>query len=85
MVWCVVLRCAVTWCAVLSFDVCQVLGAKRKNLAGYSSSTVQPHQGFIYGSSLIQATPPGKLGSGLTGTCCCILDSAVFVAAGNLT
>lgn len=37
----------------------QVLGAKRKTLAGYSSSTVQPHQGFIYGCALIQATPPG--------------------------
>jgi hypothetical protein len=47
--------CAVACCAV------QVLGAKRKNLAGYSSSTVQPHQGFIYGCALIQATPPGAV------------------------
>lgn len=40
----------------------QVLGAKRKTLAGYSSSTVQPHQGFIYGCALIQATPLGTGG-----------------------
>eukprot|EP00878_Enallax_costatus_P019722 GHUV01020815.1.p1 GENE.GHUV01020815.1~~GHUV01020815.1.p1 ORF type:complete len:423 (+),score=111.92 GHUV01020815.1:457-1725(+) len=36
----------------------QVLGAKRKTLAGYSSATVRPHQGFIYGCQLIQQTPP---------------------------
>jgi U4/U6 small nuclear ribonucleoprotein PRP31 len=36
----------------------QVLGAKRKNLAGLSSSSAQPHQGFIYQSPLIQSTPP---------------------------
>jgi snoRNA binding domain, fibrillarin len=36
----------------------QVLGAKRKTLAGYSSASVQPHQGFIYSCSLIQMTPP---------------------------
>lgn len=28
----------------------QVLGAKRKNLAGFSSTTAQPHQGFIFAS-----------------------------------
>jgi RNA processing factor Prp31 len=32
----------------------QVLGAKRKTLAGFSSSSVQPHQGFIYSSPVIQ-------------------------------
>ena len=26
----------------------QVLGAKRKALAGFSSTTAQPHQGFIF-------------------------------------
>lgn len=36
----------------------QVLGAKRKNLAGFSSTTVQPHQGFISGAEIIQQTPP---------------------------
>jgi len=36
----------------------QVLGAKRKNLAGLSSSSAAPHQGFIYQSPLIQSTPP---------------------------
>ena len=51
----------------------QVLGAKRKNLAGYSSSTVQPHQGFIYGCALIQATPPGVwVGGGLVDVCVCV-------------
>lgn len=38
--------------------ILQVLGAKRKNLAGYSAATVRPHQGFIYGCQLIQQTPP---------------------------
>eukprot|EP00877_Chromochloris_zofingiensis_P012740 jgi/Chrzof1/771/Cz01g28080.t1 len=36
----------------------QVLGAKRKNLAGFSSATVQPHQGFLYNSSIMQQAPP---------------------------
>lgn len=36
----------------------QVLGAKRKNLAGFSSTTAQPHQGFIFASDIIQQTPP---------------------------
>lgn len=35
-----------------------VLGAKRKTLTGFSSKTVQPHQGFIYASDLVQNTPP---------------------------
>lgn len=37
----------------------QVLGAKRKTLAGFSSSSVQPHQGFITGCDLVGQTPPG--------------------------
>ncbi|KAI8469084.1 MAG: U4/U6 small nuclear ribonucleoprotein [Monoraphidium minutum] len=37
----------------------QVLGAKRKHLAGLSSTAAQPHQGFIYGSAVVQNTPPG--------------------------
>ncbi|KAK9797074.1 hypothetical protein WJX73_003006 [Symbiochloris irregularis] len=37
----------------------QVLGAKRKSLAGLSSSSAQPHQGFIFACDLIQGTPPG--------------------------
>ncbi|KAK9805552.1 hypothetical protein WJX72_004756 [[Myrmecia] bisecta] len=37
----------------------QVLGAKRKNLAGFSAASVQPHQGFIHGCDIIQQTPPG--------------------------
>lgn len=36
----------------------QVLGAKRKTLAGFSTATVQPHQGFIYSCQLMQQTPP---------------------------
>eukprot|EP00887_Chlorella_sp_A99_P004777 scaffold4.g4777.t1 len=36
----------------------QVLGAKRRNLAGFSSAAAQPHQGFIFASDLIQQTPP---------------------------
>ncbi|KAL4425922.1 hypothetical protein ABPG75_009938 [Micractinium tetrahymenae] len=36
----------------------QVLGAKRKNLAGFSSTAAQPHQGFIFASDIVQQTPP---------------------------
>ena len=36
-----------------------MLGAKRKSLAGLSSSSAQPHQGFIFACDLIQGTPPG--------------------------
>ena len=36
-----------------------MLGAKRKTLAGFSSTTAQPHQGFIFASDIIQQTPPG--------------------------
>lgn len=35
-----------------------MLGAKRRNLAGFSSTAAQPHQGFIFASDLIQQTPP---------------------------
>ena len=37
----------------------QVLGAKRKALAGFSSTTAQPHQGFIFQADLVQRAPPG--------------------------
>ena len=36
----------------------QVLGAKKKHLAGFSSSTNQQHQGFIAASPLVIQTPP---------------------------
>jgi U4/U6 small nuclear ribonucleoprotein PRP31 len=36
----------------------QVLGSKRKTLAGYSSANINSHHGFIYGCSLVQTTPP---------------------------
>jgi hypothetical protein len=36
----------------------QVLGSKRKTLAGYSSANINTHHGFIYGCSLVQQTPP---------------------------
>ncbi|KXZ56164.1 hypothetical protein GPECTOR_1g140 [Gonium pectorale] len=36
----------------------QVLGAKRKTLAGFSSTTAQPHQGFISGCAIMAQTPP---------------------------
>lgn len=37
----------------------QVLGAKRRTLAGFSSKTAQPHQGFVFQCDLVQQTPPG--------------------------
>lgn len=36
----------------------QVLGTKRKHLAGLSSSSANPHQGFIFTSAVVQNTPP---------------------------
>ncbi|GBF99181.1 U4 U6 small nuclear ribonucleoprotein [Raphidocelis subcapitata] len=36
----------------------QVLGAKRRHLAGLSSTAAAPHQGFIFGSAVVQSTPP---------------------------
>jgi U4/U6 small nuclear ribonucleoprotein PRP31 len=51
----------------------QVLGAKKRNLAGFSTRTVQPHQGFIFGCDLIQNhTPPSlhvKAGRLIAGKC----------------
>ncbi|KAL6749957.1 U4/U6 small nuclear ribonucleoprotein [Haematococcus lacustris] len=35
----------------------QVLGAKKKVLSGFSTATLQPHQGFIYGCAVLQQTP----------------------------
>lgn len=53
----------------------QVLGAKRKTLAGFSTATTQPHQGFIYNSDVIQQTPPGLRGkaSRMVGAKCTLL------------
>lgn len=53
----------------------QVLGAKRKTLAGFSTATTQPHQGFIYNSDVIQQTPPALRGkaSRMVGAKCTLL------------
>lgn len=53
----------------------QVLGAKRKNLAGFSSTAAQPHQGFIFGSEIIQQTPPSlrSKAARLVGAKCTLL------------
>ncbi|KAI7842324.1 hypothetical protein COHA_003964 [Chlorella ohadii] len=53
----------------------QVLGAKRKNLAGFSSTTAQPHQGFIFASDIIQQTPPSlrSKAARLVGAKCTLL------------
>ena len=36
----------------------QVLGAKRKHLSGYSAATQGLHEGFIFGSEIIQVSHP---------------------------
>jgi U4/U6 small nuclear ribonucleoprotein PRP31 len=36
----------------------QVLGAKRKSLAGFSTAAAQPHHGFISNCDLVQGVPP---------------------------
>ena len=53
----------------------QVLGAKRRNLAGFSSRTTQPHQGFVYQCELIQRTPPAlrSKAARLVGAKCTLL------------
>ncbi|KAL4420982.1 hypothetical protein ABPG77_001301 [Micractinium sp. CCAP 211/92] len=53
----------------------QVLGAKRKTLAGFSSTTAQPHQGFIFASDIIQQTPPSlrSKAARLVGAKCTLL------------
>eukprot|EP00249_Psilotum_nudum_P017496 c26351_g1_i3 orf=582-2063(-) len=35
-----------------------ILGAKRKNLAGFSTATTLPHTGFIFHTEIVQSTPP---------------------------
>lgn len=53
----------------------QVLGAKRKNLAGFSKKAAQPHQGYIFMTGLIQQTPPPLRGKAarLVGAKCTLL------------
>ena len=53
----------------------QVLGAKRKNLAGFSSTAAQPHQGFIFASDIVQQTPPSlrNKAARLVGAKCTLL------------
>ena len=36
----------------------KVLGAKRKHLSGYSAATQGLHEGFIFGSEIIQVRHP---------------------------
>ena len=36
----------------------QVLGSRKKNLAGFSTTTAQPHAGFLSACALVQGTPP---------------------------
>ena len=53
----------------------QVLGAKKKTLAGFSTATARPHQGFIWNSEVIQQTPPAfrNKASRLVGAKCTLL------------
>lgn len=52
-----------------------MLGAKRKNLAGYSTASVQPHQGFVFQSDIVQQTPPAfrKKAAKVVGSKCTLL------------
>ena len=52
-----------------------MLGAKRKNLAGFSSAAAQPHQGFIFASDIVQQTPPSlrNKAARLVGAKCTLL------------
>ena len=53
----------------------QVLGAKRRHLAGFSSKAAQPHQGFVFECDLIQQTPPAlrSRAARLVGSKCTLL------------
>lgn len=53
----------------------QVLGAKRKHAAGFSSKTAMPHQGYVYESDVVQNTPPGlrNKAAKLLGSKCSLL------------
>lgn len=53
----------------------QVLGAKRKHAAGFSSKSAMPHQGYIFDSELVQNTPPGlrNKAAKLVGAKCSLL------------
>lgn len=59
----------------LSVKTVQVLGAKRKHLSGFSAATQALHQGFVYGSGVIQGTPPALRGKAarLVGAKCTLL------------
>lgn len=35
-----------------------LLGAQRKTLSGFSSTSVLPHTGYIYHSDIVQSLPP---------------------------
>lgn len=63
----------------------QVLGAKKRNLAGFSSAgaAVQPHQGFVFECPIIQQTPPAlrNKAARLVGSKCALL--ARFDAFGD--
>ncbi|GIY59477.1 hypothetical protein CEXT_635111 [Caerostris extrusa] len=36
----------------------QVLGSQRRTLAGFSTTAIMPHTGFVYTSDIVQNTPP---------------------------
>lgn len=38
-----------------------LLGAQRKTLSGFSSTSVLPHTGYIYHSDIVQSLPPVSL------------------------
>jgi U4/U6 small nuclear ribonucleoprotein PRP31 len=47
----------------------QILGAKKKNLAGFSTATALPHTGFVFHTEIVQGTPPSTSNESLP-TCC---------------
>lgn len=46
-----------------------LLGAQRKTLSGFSSTSVLPHTGYIYHSDIVQSLPP--VSPPRLGTLCC--------------
>ncbi|KAJ7300318.1 hypothetical protein O6H91_Y540500 [Diphasiastrum complanatum] len=46
--------------ALAKMPACNVLalGARRKNLAGFSTATSLPHTGFVFHTEIVQSTPP---------------------------
>ena len=54
-----------------------IVGAQKKTLSGFSSTSIIPHTGFIYYSEIVQKVPPVSTGTSHCVTLDCI-DFKIF-------